>query len=135
MEVVREARRWIGTPFVHQGRSRHGVDCIGLIVCVRAAFDGFPEGMREIRNYRRRPADGLLLDRVRHYCSQLTEPEPAALVLVQWPKDATPSHTMLCAGDTVIHAYQRVGRVVEVGYRAHWERWTHSLWRLPGVEP
>ena len=33
-EVVREARTWVGVPFRHQGRSRSGVDCGGIIVVV-----------------------------------------------------------------------------------------------------
>lgn len=37
-DIVAEARTWIGVPFRHQGRSRDGVDCIGLPVCVRAAL-------------------------------------------------------------------------------------------------
>lgn len=33
--VVREARGWIGTPFVHQGRSKSaGCDCLGLVLGV-----------------------------------------------------------------------------------------------------
>lgn len=33
--VVREARGWIGTPFVHQGRSKGaGCDCLGLVLGV-----------------------------------------------------------------------------------------------------
>lgn len=30
--IVDAARGWIGTPFSHCGRSRHGIDCVGLIV-------------------------------------------------------------------------------------------------------
>ncbi len=42
--IVAEARRWIGVRWRHQGRSRAGVDCIGLCLCVvegatGAAFD------------------------------------------------------------------------------------------------
>lgn len=40
-DVVRVARSFIGTKYRHQGRSREGVDCIGLPVCVRAEL-GLP---------------------------------------------------------------------------------------------
>jgi len=33
-EIVAAARGWIGVPWRHQGRSRAGVDCVGLIVVV-----------------------------------------------------------------------------------------------------
>jgi cell wall-associated NlpC family hydrolase len=46
-DVVTAARLWLGVRYRHQGRSREGVDCIGLPVCVRAdlglpAFDAEP---------------------------------------------------------------------------------------------
>lgn len=34
-DVVRVARSFVGVRYVHQGRSRDGVDCIGLPRCVR----------------------------------------------------------------------------------------------------
>lgn len=33
-KVVAEARSWAGTKWIHQGRNRHGIDCVGLIVVV-----------------------------------------------------------------------------------------------------
>jgi len=32
--VVQAARFWVGVPWRHQGRTEHGVDCVGLIVMV-----------------------------------------------------------------------------------------------------
>lgn len=32
--VVRCARNWVGTPYLHQGRTRYGVDCLGLVLVV-----------------------------------------------------------------------------------------------------
>jgi len=33
-EVVAAARSWIGVRWQHQGRTRHGIDCVGLVVVV-----------------------------------------------------------------------------------------------------
>ena len=33
-EIVAEARGWLGTRWVHQGRNRQGIDCVGLLVMV-----------------------------------------------------------------------------------------------------
>lgn len=133
-EVSAEARHWLGVPYVHQGRTRYGVDCIGLILCVRNHVDPWIALEREVRNYARHPRDGLLLDRVRANCMQLDGPEDGAMILVRWPKTEHPSHVGIYAGGNIIHAYQRARRVVETGFRAHWSRWAHSYWRLPGVQ-
>ena len=35
--IVAEARTWLDTPYLHQGRRKgHGVDCLGLVI----GFDG-----------------------------------------------------------------------------------------------
>lgn len=36
--IIAEARTWRGTPWRHQGRSRAGIDCVGLVVCVARAL-------------------------------------------------------------------------------------------------
>ena len=33
-DIVAAARGWLGVPWRHQGRSRAGVDCVGLVVVV-----------------------------------------------------------------------------------------------------
>lgn len=33
-EIVSLARSYVGTRWVHQGRSRNGVDCVGLVIAV-----------------------------------------------------------------------------------------------------
>lgn len=132
-DVLREAHAWVGTPYVHQGRSRHGVDCIGFVICVRAAVEPLPPLFSETRNYARAPKNGLLLERVTHWCTPLTAVEDGCLVLIKWPLSAVPSHVGIYGAGNILHAYQRVGRVIETGYRAHWLRDTHSFWRLPGM--
>ena len=36
--IVAEARTWLGVPWRHQGRTRAGIDCVGLLVCVTRAL-------------------------------------------------------------------------------------------------
>lgn len=38
-DIVAEARTWLGTPWKHQGRTRLGVDCAGLIIVIAKALD------------------------------------------------------------------------------------------------
>lgn len=131
-QIVEEARRWIGVPFHHQGRSRFGVDCIGLVVCSRDAVRPFPEGLATDRTYPRNPT-GRLVVGLQEYCQEIQAPEPGCVALIAWPKQEQPAHVALLTPTTMIHSYAAVERVVETGYRGHWVRWTKSLWRLPGV--
>lgn len=133
-QLVQEARAWVGVPYIHQGRTRYGVDCVGLVLCVRDAVAPWTALAAEVRNYARHAKDGLLLDRVRQHCTQIDAPEDGAMILIRWPKHRHPSHAAIYAGGNLIHAYQRARRVVETGFRAHWARDAHSFWRLPDVE-
>jgi cell wall-associated NlpC family hydrolase len=132
-QIIAEARTWIGVRFLHQGRTRHGVDCVGLVACVMRSLD--PSWSAEIPiDYARRPKDGTLLSYTTRYCQRLKRVEHGALVLMQFPKISTPSHVALYTKDgTIIHAHSVTRRVCEVGFRAQWERDFHSTWRLPGV--
>ncbi len=132
-QIVAAARDWLGVPYVHQGRTKFGVDCIGLILCVRNQLEPWDALRRAPHDYARHPNDGLLIEHVRAQCFLLNEPEDGALILIRWPKTLHPSHVAIYAGGNLIHAYQRARRVVETGFRAHWARDAHSFWRLPGV--
>lgn len=39
--LKREAESWLGTPFMHQGRGRRGIDCLGLVSFIFKEL-GFP---------------------------------------------------------------------------------------------
>ena len=128
--IVEEARKWVGVPYLHQGRSRAGIDCVGLPIVVGQSLGLLPVRF-EIANYGRLPA-AELLERLTRYCKQIARPVPGCLVAVAWTKTA--AHVAVCTGETLIHSYESVGRVIEHGYRGRWIRMTHSAWAMPGVD-
>lgn len=128
-DLIAEARSWLGVPFRHQGRNRHGIDCVGLpiVVCQTLGLIG-PNF--EITNYGRLPS-GELVERLKAHCQPIPAAVPGSLIVVAWTRTA--AHVALCTGETMVHAYESVGRVVEHGYRGRWIRLTHSVWAIPGV--
>lgn len=132
-DVVDEARKLIGTPYRHQGRSRYGVDCVGFVVLVMERLATLPADL-ERANYGRLPK-AELIEKTRAYCTPLMVLEPGALLLMRWPGEKDAGHAGIYTGEDrlMIHAYGVLQRVVEHGYRGAWVRITHSIWRLPGV--
>jgi len=128
---IAEARRWIGRPFLHQGSNWDGVDCIGLVVSVCRARGLLPEDFA-LPVYGRMPANGILDAGITSLCTRVEVAEPGTLLVVAWAREA--AHVAICTGETMIHSYENVGRVIEHGYRGRWVRLTHSIWRLPGLK-
>lgn len=127
-DVVRQARTWLGTPFAHQGRRKGaGVDCAGLLVCTLREL-GIDVG--DVASYPR-IGDGSLAQVVADRCYPCSRPAPGVVAVIRFLR--VPQHLALVAGDTMIHAYQPRGAVVEHAYDARWQRRTTSLWALPRV--
>lgn len=65
-DIVAEARKWLDVPFMHQGRNRQGVDCVGLVQMVGDAFDIEYDDMV---GYARAPTDLKFLLHLKKYMS------------------------------------------------------------------
>jgi cell wall-associated NlpC family hydrolase len=128
--VVSAARGWLGVPYLHQGRSRFGVDCLGLVLEVGREL-GFLPGDLDYQGYGRQPLRSFLEARVREHCAAIDEPRPGALVVIRWSQVA--AHLAIATDATLVHACASRRMVVEHGYRGVWRRLTHSVWALPGV--
>lgn len=136
-DLVREARLLVGTPWLHQGRTRLGVDCIGLVILAakNAGLDVFAAaGVAPVRRYGRR-ADPRLYGLMSTHCAAADAPRPGCVALFRFPGESWPRHFgILTFDDTMIHAEAKTRlRVVEHGYRMRWLSYTDSVWMLPGV--
>lgn len=130
-EVIAEARSWVGVPFMHQGRSRQGVDCVGLAIVVGQKLQLIPPNF-ERRDYGRLPSRGELAQKIQQHCKPLSAPTPGCLLAMRWNTET--AHVAICTGDNLIHSYERIGRVVEHGFRGPWLKFVDSVWALPGVK-
>lgn len=129
--LIAQARQWVGVPFIHQGRARHGADCLGFVAAMAAELGSRVLLEHLPGNYARDP-QARLLNGMTDLCRTI-DLEPAALVLFQFPQSKFPSHAAIYTGESIIHAFARVGKVVETTYGQPWLRLAHSVWALPLV--
>lgn len=130
-EVVDQARSWIGVKFQHQGRTRMGCDCLGFIAACMAELNSWTLIHGLPVDYARNP-QSLLIDGLNRLSEEI-QLKPGALILFQFPKAEHPSHAAIYTGESMIHAHQPNGKVVEHGYRGPWLKYTKSYWALPLV--
>lgn len=121
---IAAARSYVGVPFHHQGRTRHGVDCIGLVVC--AARDA-GLALVDRTDYPRDPNGLLPVEMARQFAA--AEPAQAGDILLMRFR-GEPQHVAILAGTTLIHGYASIGRVVEHGLDAKWRRRIVAAYRL-----
>lgn len=140
-DIITAARSYIGTPFVHQGRNRAtGLDCIGLIWNV-ARDVGYDYQM--VNNYSSSPngarvragADNALLTPERQGYNKLM---PGDVFLVWVSRPGEPQHFgvvgTMSGYLTAIHAFQKVGRVVEHRLVDFWQDRYFKTYLIPGTE-
>lgn len=129
--IIAAARECIGTPFAHQGRIlNRALDCAG--VAVHAACSVGLE-VSEPAAYSRLPNAAMLewwLDN-QTFLERVTDMQPADLLLMRFTGE--PQHLAVFTGDTIVHAYQSIGRVVEHGLDAKWRRRIVRVYRFRGM--
>jgi len=124
-DIIKYARTWIGTPYVHQGRQRKvGCDCAGFLVGIGHKFGYNPVDMH---GYSPIPGTGKLKKLVASQMKEIPidEIKPGDIVLIDFCKRGDPHHigfiTNYKGGLGLIHSYQMVGKVVEHDLNNKWK--------------
>ena len=121
MEVVRVARKWIGTKFHYTGRIRinqnnkGGVDCIGLILKVGEELGVSYNGKNIINydylTYSRYPNKGEMKKFLDRYFVKLYKASIGCVVYLNFTDNL--EHAGIITDKGIIHCYVEAGGVVE----------------------
>jgi hypothetical protein len=131
-DIVQEARTYIGTRWVHQGRSRQGLDCLGLASLVAKVTRGYTF---DVLNYAAQATDETMLELCRQHMLPVpaSERRPGDVVIIRYGNQ----RHMAIVGDhpidgemTLIHASSVFGRVVEHRLDSRWARICIANFRL-----
>lgn len=117
-QIVEEARTWIGTPFVHQHRTKGvAVDCAGLVIGVARSLGLVPADF-DFQGYSRLPDATSLVAICDQFMERIGRDQMQSGDLLAVRFDQHPQHFGLLAdyplgGLSIIHAASRYGRVLE----------------------
>lgn len=135
--ILREAREWIGTPYVHQASAKGaGCDCLGLVRGVwRAVLGPEPQSPGPYTpDWAERGGGEHLLEAAQRWLLPAPWPAPGDVLLFRIAPDAPAKHcAILTQEETLIHAYW--GRAVVESRLANW--WRARLagaFAFPGAE-
>jgi NlpC/P60 family putative phage cell wall peptidase len=133
-DIVIEARRWIGTPWVPAGSELGvGANCLGFMAGVarNLGLSDLAEAFMPYRGHAAPPAPKTLLLGLRRHLRRC--PLAAALPgdVLLFDLGAGLRHVaLLSMPGTIVHAHQAQGKVVE--QRLVWA--PHSAYRIPGLD-
>ena len=132
-DILAAARQCLGTKFRHQGRLvAFGLDCAGVAIHVAREIGA---GVIDVSGYGRTPANGQLeqsldsqpcLERV-----SLEDRQPGDLLLMRFASE--PQHLAICAGETIIHAYEAAGLFCEHRLSSLWAARIVRVYRFRGI--
>lgn len=132
--IIAAARELLGMPFRHQGRAPTGkTDCAGVI-CHVAESHGLPYA--DQTDYPRLPGKGRLESALDEQPCLMRVPVSTMaagdVLLMNFTGD--PQHLGVYTGNSLIHAYETVGKVVEHGLTEQWKRRIVRVYRFVEVE-
>jgi len=131
--LIEEARKYLGVPWKHQGRSMKGVDCVGFLLL---AFKHINVNIIEIKGYSKSP-DGIALKKIMDEQPNLKRVHypylPGDVVLFRIRKH--PQHVALLTGTKenlkMIHSYNGgAKKVIEHDFAEYWRNKIVSVYRL-----
>ncbi len=130
--VIAEARRHLGTPFRHQGRTPDGLDCVGLLIAIARALN-LPH--EDITGYTRRATGMGFLEHFRAHLTEipLSQASPADVLI--FVETIYPCHTGLLSQRHgvahLIHAHAPRRSVIEEPYLGEWPAKARFAFRFP----
>lgn len=117
-KTVEIARSYIDTPYHHQARLKgHGIDCVGLIICVARDMDIIASDW-DIKGYNRIPDGKLLMHHLRDNLREVKKEDIQFGDVICVAFDKYPQHVGFVAdyihgGFSFIHADNLRGKVIE----------------------
>lgn len=119
--IVAEARTWLGVPWRHQGRSRTGVDCAGLVVQVARALE---LADYDTTAYSRRPQGQGFVAHFQGQMDGVAIPQAQAGDVLIFADQAYPCHcgflTEWRDRPHLLHAHATRRQVIEEPYTGEW---------------
>lgn len=131
-DYVSAARGWLGTRWVHQGRTRHGVDCVGLLI-VAGADVGLT--VPDNPGYRRTPNPKAFVDFILSNSNPEELPAPGNFGIFR--DGNQPCHVGIFGedtyGTTLIHAYAGRQIVMEEPFAHDWPSRLFAIRSIRGL--
>lgn len=130
-QVIETARSFLGCRWHHQGRSRAGIDCVGLVIKTGHAL-GLSDF--DITDYSRQPDPVRMRALLGEHMDTIAaaDAKPGDVLLMRFEKE--PQHVAIVTDIGIIHAYAQVRRVTEHRLDSIWRARIVGAYQFKGLE-
>lgn len=134
-DIVESARKNLGIPWRHQGRSKTGLDCLGLLIVVADDL-GIP--YQDEQGYQRRPNGHNLVNKFKDQLQEISIKDIQPGDALIFADEIYPCHVAIVSEKYgklhIIHAHATRRKVLEEQYGYEWPNKLRKAFRFPGVE-
>jgi len=113
-DIICEARKWLGVKWRHQGRTKLGIDCAGLVILVGKSL-GLSD--YDSTNYQRRTTGTKFLNHFKPYMNQKHILSASTGDVLLFRDTQYPCHVAIVSeingNQTIIHAHALLKKVLE----------------------
>ena len=132
--IIASARQWLGVPWKHQGRTRSGIDCIGLLILVAQAA-GYTD--KDERGYSRRPDGRNFIARFQEEMDEIALADIRPGDVLVFADSCYPCHCAIVSQKNgalyIIHAHATRRQVLEERYAFEWPGKARKAFRFKGM--
>lgn len=133
-DFIATARSWIGVEYHHQGASRYGCDCIGLVIGILAEL-GIDYSSFDIPDRTERPNGNQMQSQIELVCGGGQQRHPMVGDLALFKIYNEPQHCGIISdlgySLGLIHADRSIGKVVECALSPMWESRLIAVYQIP----
>ena len=112
IKIVECARQYLGVPFRHQGRSKLGIDCAGLVLLVGQEMGYLPKKLK-IKNYSRMPNGDFVVNLMQEYGEEKEIKEANIGDVFLMNIGGNPQHLSIKTNIGIIHSSEFAKKVIE----------------------
>jgi len=125
-ELVDIARKYVGVKYWFKGRSRGGLDCAGVAILSIREYT-IPD--YEYLEYSANPNPTHIKRELLKIADKVDSMQSGDIFLIRL--HGAPQHVAIYTNNnTIIHAYEDIGKVVEEKYTKYWQNKLDSIYRL-----
>lgn len=126
-KFVNKLLEYKGTPFKYFGRSKDGLDCVGLFIVARNEI-GLP--FYDFKDYSVFPRNNMMEEEMLNFSYKVDKIEKGSIILISYKKGQKPQHSIVYIGNNEVISANKKNMEVSIESLNEYKNNIHSIYKL-----